>query len=147
MRLVGSQYTLKIVDGDIAIRGDGNATVVSGAERVAQDLACWCMEPVGSDPMYPRFGSDLNSRIGEPNTPSQRSGARAEVARVCSNYVAYQQQALATVGAASYALNWSPDDIVSRIDRVDVSSSRDTISIGVSVRTSAGSYAEVSQIV
>lgn len=135
---MGKQYSLKLVDGDIAIRGDGNATVVSGRERIAQDLSCWCLEPIGSDPMYPGFGSDLSSRIGEVNSRLQHQQVVSEVSRVCANYVAYQQRQLAEVSAASYMSNWSEDDIVSSIRNVSAKSSRDTIEVDVDVTTVAG---------
>ena len=57
-------YGLKIADGDIAVRGDGDVTQVSGAERLSQEISCWLLEPLGTDPMYPKFGSDL-ARISD----------------------------------------------------------------------------------
>ena len=52
-------YTLKIVNGDFAVKGDGNIVQLTGAQRIRQELACWLLEPLGTDKYYSKFGSAI----------------------------------------------------------------------------------------
>ena len=140
-------YVLKIADGDIAVRGDGDVTQVSGAERLSQEISCWLLEPLGTDPMYPKFGSDLATHIGQPLTSDEMSAVSGETARVVGNYVAYQQLLIGnTTGTASQIADiWGDDDVVQSVRSIGVSSVTDTCSVRITLRTGSGAQLTVSE--
>lgn len=142
-------YGFKIADGDIAMRGDGNIERVSGAERIAQELSCWVLEPLGKDVLYPRFGSKLGDYVGSPALDDYLLEIRAEVVRVVNNYIEYQNRQIERYRSGSigdFVNSWQDDDIVSAVNSVDVSAMADTVSVTVRLTTAAGRGVEVSQI-
>lgn len=142
-------YGLKIADGDIAVRGDGDVTQVSGGERLSQEMSCWLLEPLGADPMYPKFGSDLATHVGKPMTADEMSSVSGEVARVAGNYVAYQQTLIAnTTGTASQVADvWKDDDVVRSVSSIGVSSVTDTCSVRITLETGGGAQLTVAETV
>lgn len=138
-------YDLKIVDGDLAMRGDGDLVQISGPERIAQDLSCWVLEPLGTDFIYPRFGSDLSDHIGSVMSADELLEVRSEVTRLVRNYMAYQQRQVSNADIAGLVNVWKDDDIVQRLDSIDVSAVADTIEVSVSLTTVGGNRVSVRQ--
>ena len=141
-------YCLKIADGDIAIRGDGNSVKLTGAERIRQELLCWLMEPLGSDTLYSRFGSSLWDKVGSPMLDEYIADVRAEVVRVVNNYVEYQNRQINAdllKGEVAFLSNWSDDDIIKSFDGVAVKAVADTLEVTVQLTTVAGSSVVVKQ--
>lgn len=142
-------YTFKLVDGDIAVRGDGNIQKISGAERIEQELACWILEPLGSDAMYPRFGSKLSESIGSPALDEYLLDIRAEVTRVVNNYIAYQQRQVDKYRSGSeqdFIDAWNDDDLISVVNGIDISVLADTVQVTVTLTTAGGRSVRVSQV-
>ena len=142
-------YTLKIADGDLAVRGDGDVTKVEGRDLIEQNVACWLMEPVGSDPMYPKFGSKLWGMIGTPIVDDTEGTVKSEVRRVVSAYKSYQdylrdqysRSAVADSGA------WRAQDVVKSVGAPRVSAVADTVRVVVDLKTEAGDDVTVDQTV
>lgn len=130
-------YGLKIVDGDLSLRDDGRTNLVSGAERVAQDLSCWLLEPVGTDVMYPRFGSALDRYIGSVVDGSTFGDVDREVWRVANNYLQHQQKrrelSQEELTANEYAQVWSRNDVVAALSEAGIGAYGDTISIDIGI--------------
>ena len=142
-------YSLKIVDGDLAMWGDGTIAQISGAERIRQELSCWLLEPLGTDVMYSNFGSTLNDSIGSPITSDNLLEVKTEVTRVVNNYIEYQkkQYEAARNRSTDAVLNaWSEDDMIARVDYIRVDAVADTVAVVVKLTTAAGLGISVEQV-
>ena len=143
-------YGLKLVNGDFDMKGDGNITEVNGRSRIAQELACWLLEPIGTDAMYSNFGSTLDSSIGSPIINESLMDIRAEVTRVVNNYVSYQRQQIQEARNSTtedFINAWKPEDIVSTVDDIGIESMADTVKVVVKLTTMAGNEITVEQVV
>lgn len=93
-------WSLAIQHGDLAFGSNGLNTVTGGGKLV-QDLSCDVLEPMGTDPMHPAFGSlidggvDTNGTyysgvIGAENNQDAATLVRSEIQRICRSYQAQQ---------------------------------------------------------
>lgn len=142
---------MKISNGDLELNAGGDVALVSGKERIRQDLACWLLEPLGTDSAYPKFGSDIHDYIGEPNWVETRSLVQSEVSRIVSNYMAYQEgeyQRQTTGSSLSYDVlsAWGPDDLMTGEYSMQVSSRDDTIKLDVTVFTQGGAAVDIGEV-
>lgn len=140
---------MKVVDGDIAIGGDGKAVMVEGAERIRQELALWLLEPLGTDGVYPKFGSDLWSYVGTPAFEDNLTAIRSEVNRVVTNYIAAQNEQIAKdrqrLSDVEFLQVWTDDDIVSTLNSITVSATGTNVNVLVIVSTAASTQVAVEQ--
>lgn len=139
---------LKITDGDLALQGNGDVVQISGAERIAQELSCWLLEPLGSDRLYTGFGSDIGDQIGTIIDSDALLAVKTEVVRVVKNYIAYQQNQMTNAKAdnlTDFVNAWNEDDIISTINSVSVTSDSTTVTVVVSLTTAGGSSVTVTQ--
>lgn len=139
---------LKITDGDLALQGNGDVIQISGAERIAQELSCWLLEPLGSDRLYTGFGSDIGDQIGTIIDSDALLAVKTEVVRVVKNYIAYQQNQMTNAKAdnlTDFVNAWNEDDIISTINSVSVTSGSTTVTVVVSLTTAGGSSVTVTQ--
>lgn len=95
-------WSLNISGGDLNfVSGAAGASVVTGRDKAFQDLRCALLEPMGSDPMHPDFGSLLDggrlpngravdSFIGT-NTLSALK-VKEEIGRIIQRYMDLQRQ-------------------------------------------------------
>lgn len=142
-------YTFKIANGDLAMRGDGNITQLSGPQRIEQELACWILEPLGTDKLYPGFGSKLGDYVGSPALNDYLIEIRAEVVRVVNNYIEYQKKQIeryrsGTIG--DFVNAWNDDDIIRTVNSIDVKTVADTVSVTVTLTTVAGQGVNIAQV-
>lgn len=57
-------WSLRLHNGDL-VKGKGNSlAVIDGPHKVVQDLNAWFLEPYGTDPLNPEFGSFIDSEEG-----------------------------------------------------------------------------------
>ena len=140
--------TLKITNGDIAVRGDGETMKLTGAERIRQELALWILEPINTDLMYPGFGSIIGRYVGSPATEEALAEIRAEVVRIVDNYIAYQNQQMEEYRGrdAQTMLNaWKDEDVIASVDLIDVSAVADTCKVSVQLTTVGGSAVNITE--
>lgn len=140
--------TWALSQGDLDVAGDGNVTSITGADRIRQEISCWLMEPLGSDPLYPKFGSKLWDSIGMIATDMELMEIKAEVTRVVNNYIEYQQIQMneaKSKDAQSFLNSWTKDDIIQSFDGVDVYSVGDTVTVSISLTTASGNDIEVTK--
>lgn len=136
-----SVYGIKVVNGDLAIMGDGNAKEITGVERIRQELSHWLLEPLGADTIYERFGSSLWDSVGNPMTSEYIEEVRREVSRVVSNYVAYQARQVKEDLARSterFLKDWGDDDIIDSVNEISVRAVADTLYVTVKLTTAGG---------
>lgn len=140
---------IKVVDGDIAIGGDGKPVMVEGAERIRQELALWLLEPLGTDSVYPKFGSDLWSYVGTPAFDDNLTAVRSEVNRVVTNYIAAQNEQIAKdrqrLSENEFLQVWTDDDIVSTLNSITVSATGTDVNVLIILSTAAATQVSVEQ--
>lgn len=93
-------WSLRLSNGDL-VKGKGNSlAVVTGPEKVAQDLFAWFLEPYGTDPLNPTLGSFIDypegmvvSLNGEEYVlpRNYRDLVVGEINRLISNYTRRQR--------------------------------------------------------
>lgn len=141
--------TLKIVNGDLAVLGDGNTVRLTGAERIKQELTMWILEPLNTDVMYPGFGSRMGDFVGSPATEESLSMIRTEVIRIVDNYIAYQKRQLDICresNAQDFLSAWSASDVIEKVEGVRVVAVADTCKIDVQLVTVGGSTINISEM-
>lgn len=151
-------YSLHLRNGDLNFAGPGGYAVVSGRQKLIQDLKNWLLEPQGSDPFHPEYGSILNGNaagmpeaedfIGSVLTSEKLIQIEAEVRRVLG---AYQRQQLDRLNqeVISYGgkNTFSQGEILYSVEAVDVHQVADTVLVRVSITTGDGSQLSFSQAV
>lgn len=83
--------TLAIMDGDFALGSHGYKTV-SGLNKTVQDLGIALREHFGVDRFHPKWGSALDSLLGQPIDGLSTMRLESEVRRVVSNYMTVQRE-------------------------------------------------------
>ena len=140
---------IKVADGDIVIGGDGKPVMVEGAARIQQEMALWLLEPIGTDAVYPKFGSDLWNYIGAPAFDDNLTAIRSEVNRVVTNYIAAQNEQIARdkqrLSDNEFLQVWTEDDIVSTLNSITVSATGTIVNVLVIVSTAAATQVSVAQ--
>lgn len=125
-------YSLQLIAGDLAIQGSKIATV-SGVDKLRQDLDLWVRDNYGLNRFHPDYGSVLDSFIGGIIGPTTTLDVQAEVYRVLTNYQNLQLRRF-----KANPSKFSNAELLQDIVSVDVSTSYDTVTASVVVRTAAG---------
>ena len=144
-------YDMKVANGDLVLEAGGSAATVSGHERIKQDLACWLLEPLGTDPAYGRFGSKIHDFVGTPMWDTTVSDIRTEIARIVNNYAAYQnneyQKAVASGGRANVLYTWSLSDLLTGSFSMHTRVQDDKIRITVALQTQGGDTITIDEVI
>lgn len=122
-------FSLAIADGDLALLGS-SVRVVSGTDKLAQDLSIWLRERYGSDRFHRNYGSILDSYIGSVIGRTTESEVRAEILRVLQNYQSLQYRRLREEPGRI-----SPSEILLEVLEVQVTTSYDAVMASVRLRT------------
>jgi len=126
--------SLLISDGDLVV-GPGGFLAVEGTRRVIQDLGLAVRETYGSDRFHSRWGSILDGFIGRAYDVGISTVIEAEMRRVVGNYIAIQQATLTADASANRPSRFSTDEILVRVNNVDVQQSFDSISLTADLGT------------
>lgn len=126
-----------IRNGDVVLTSNGDMTVLKGRDKLIQDLTFWLLEPIGTDPANPYFGSKLPDLVGTGINSSSKTVVETEVRRVLSNFVAYQTRSIQDLSlrGGSVAKIYSPAEVVREIISVDVVTIRDAAVVKIHLRT------------
>lgn len=138
-----------LVNGDLAI-GPGRAfQLVSGKDKLLQDLQLWILERIGTDPATPTYGSRLDggmengqidpSYIGMIISNITLQGIRSEVIRLIQNYQAMQYQkiraeTIAYVGQTTL----DNDEVIDGINTITTQAFGSTVVVQVSINLLSG---------
>lgn len=116
-------FTIAIEDGDIAMKGSALG-IVSGLDKLHQELSVWMRERYQSDRFHLTYGSILDNFIGGIIDPGIVAEIQSEAMRILQNYQAIQLRALKSTPEllSREELLVSVDDIEARAeyDRVVV---------------------------
>lgn len=124
-------YSLRIDNGDLMIGSSRALEVVTGKQKLFQDLKLWILERIGTDPATPLYGSTLDggtidgqevpSFIGQLPTQYNLNMIKAEVLDLLHRYqemqVAKMRQELVEFDGRH---TLQGDEILHTIDSVEV---------------------------
>lgn len=142
---------LALVHGDLMIGTDGGYLMVTGAQRIQQDLTLALSDIYGTDRFHPSWGSILPEYLGNINNATMLTLVKAEVNRVLQNYLTITQSGVIQQSMMNVANNNNPgasyttSDVVRSVDSINVSATLDTIYVSVSLTTLAGQSITIGQ--
>jgi hypothetical protein len=144
-------YSLDIHSGDLAVGGlSGGLAVVTGGNKLIQDLKCAVLTRLGTLPMHPNYGSGLDggvlpdgtlieTHIGNVITRQAMLDVEQELRRILTDH---QRQQLTRLKAeqAFYSGQdtFDPGEILYAVDGVQVQQFGDTLVARISIRTASG---------
>jgi hypothetical protein len=131
-------WSLRLTNGDLNLDG-GDYAVVTGPEKLVQDLRCWILEPQGNDVMHPTYGSIMEDVIGQYLSPEQMMNIEAEIRRVVMSYSAQQQDRRSRDAVVYGGKNTlSPGEICTGISKIVIQPVSDAAVCWVSITTANG---------
>jgi hypothetical protein len=136
---------LALVNGDLVVGQSGYVTV-SGTAKVLQDLTIATLEPYGSDPYHPGWGSYIDTYIGQNPTVAQPL-AQTEVVRLVSNYMTIQQYQQSTALSQGQVSPFTNDDYVVGLASLNTTQDLTSITVSATVQVASGSTVGVSTTV
>lgn len=141
-------WSLQITNGDLGFSSGQMSTVIGGAKLV-QDLACDVLEPMGSDPMHPSFGSTIDGgtepdgtvaegMIGDPNDNLAASFIYAEIQRICLDYQ-QRQTARNAADIATYGKSTlTAEEALLSVRNVTINQIADHLLVSCTLQTGSG---------
>lgn len=138
--------TLFLRDGDL-MPANRDLVKVGGAGKVAQDLRCALLEPLGNDRFHRGWGSTLEDFIAGVADEDMRFDIEAEVNRVISNYAAVQRDKIEADITGGGSTRFSTEELLSRIRGVRVNVERDSVQVQITLQTVAGEVFLLSEAV
>ncbi|QDH91759.1 baseplate assembly protein, lysozyme domain [Mycobacterium phage Phrappuccino] len=130
-------FSLKVSGGDLVQEGSSLA-IVSGIEKLKQDLQLWVLEQWGGDRFHPDMGSILQDMIGGVINATTSQRVTAELERVLDNFQRVQKASL----LANPQL-YSAAELLMSIDDIVVTLSYDTVVAVVKVTSAASQSASL----
>lgn len=121
-------------NGELMLTPDGDLALVSGIQRVAQDVWMLAVTPVGANYADPRYGSQLPGLVGRRMPDQQRLDAYAA-------YLARQVKALQAKRAAAGDIPGTGEAIAS-VTATATRTGPNTITAPLIVRTQRGQTAQ-----
>lgn len=121
-------YSLAIADGDLVQRGS-RLDVVSGVEKLRQDVYCWLTERYGGDRFHVNMGSILQDFIGGIASESTRVEVQSEIFRVLQNYQAMQLRRF-----KENPERMSASELLVSVDDIMASLNYDTVRVAIKLR-------------
>ena len=118
-------FSLAIADGDISIKGSA-VGIVSGIDKLNQDLSIWLRERYQSDRFHLTYGSVLDNFIGGVIDSGTVAEVRSEVMRVLQNYQSLQLRLLKSRPEAL-----SGDEILLNVDDISVRVQYDAVQVNI----------------
>lgn len=125
---------LRIIDGDIVLGIGNHLAMVTGKDKLLQDLRLWLIEPFGTGFTTPNFGSLLSGYIGELNPEEQLSEIEDEVRRILGIYQAHQMENIRAAQSRGELSSYSKKEILNVIKTVEASAVRDAILVKVVIQ-------------
>lgn len=146
--------SLAVINGDLVIGPGRSYQIVSGKDKLKQDLKLWVLERIGSDPLLPDYGSLFDggivngqtqeSYIGNVANPQVLSELRALTIKLVNNYQTMQYNKMQDEAVLYQGKNTlDSDEVIDKLTAVNVVQSGTTILIQVVISTLAGSLLKV----
>lgn len=137
--------TFTLVHGDLVLDGSGGYAMLSGADRIRQDLSLALLEEYGSDRFHPKYGSVVKTYVGNVIDENLPQLVKAEVNRVVIAYIGLQQAEVLRDSTVDIAGRFNTSDVVRNITSIDVHATYDTIYVAVTLETLARETITITQ--
>jgi len=143
-------WSFHVKNGDLNFAGPGGFATVTGQQKLVQDLKNWLLEPRGTDPFHPDYGSVLDggvmpdgteaiSTIGGLVTGEAMLNIEAEIRRVLVGYQQMQFDRINREHAQYGGRNtFSNGEILASVQDVIISQVGDTVLAQCVIRTASG---------
>lgn len=128
--------TLQLKNGDLVLAQGGYA-LITGQDRIRQDLSLALRDEYGTDRFHPGWGSVIMRYIGNPITPQLEMLVRGEVNRVVQNYILIQKSEVLRDSQVDVKGRFTTSDVVRALRSITVSIKQDTINIVLVLETLA----------
>lgn len=129
--------TFRLKGGDLVLGSDG-FEMVTGQEKLRQDLSTALREPIGVDRFHPRWGSMLDRYVGMSMQRDLSNVVKAEVVRILQNHVVVQNEAISDDVSAGRRSRFSTGEVIAAIESITVSEQFDRLGVQVTLRTMSG---------
>lgn len=134
--------TFEIASGDLVI-GRGGYALVSGTDKLRQDLSVMVREPYGVDRFHRLWGSLLDSMIGGVIDKYASSTVSSEVYRLLNNYAAIQKDQMTASSVNGRKPQFSNAEVIAEIRSVDVRQALDRLYVRATVLTLSGEQVDI----
>ena len=138
--------SLALVAGDLSV-GAGGYQLVTGSDRIRQDMALALGEAAGNDRFHPDWGSVLMNFIGQPIDSNTQFNIRAEVGRVIQQYIDVQAQNVIQAGLNRERQVANTGDIVVGVSNINAKVYYDTVRVSANLQTLSGKTIAVDRTV
>ena len=128
--------TLGLLNGDLRIV-QGGYQLLTGTDRIRQDLTLALLEEYNTDRFHPNWGSIIMRYIGNVITPELEMLVRAEVNRVVQNYIAICQAEIILDSVVDVKNRFTTSDVVRRLVEITTSTYEDRINVVLALETLA----------
>lgn len=128
--------TIQVSKGDIQLKS-GQLQFVVGTEKLAQDIALWLKEPLGTGYTSPGFGSTLLSMVGGNQSNNNIAGIQNEIVRVLQLYQGQQIINLQNAQNSAQLSYWNKNEIIKSINSVSINLQNSSVLANVSLTTLA----------
>jgi phage baseplate assembly protein W len=132
--------TITVSNGDIQLNS-GKLQFSYGSNKLAQDIALWLEEPLGTGWTTPNFGSLLPGMIGQSQTSGTPASIETEIIRVLQLYQGNQILALQNAQNSAQLSIWNRNEIIQNIVSVNATVSNNNgtqINATIVIQTLAG---------
>ena len=110
--------TITVSNGDIQLN-NSKLAFSYGANKLAQDIALWLQEPLGTGWTTPNFGSLLSGMIGKAQTGNTISSVENEIIRILQLYQGQQILMLQQAQNSAQLSYWNKNEIIQSIVSVN----------------------------
>lgn len=143
-------YSLHVRNGDLNPAGPGGLAVVTGSQKLVQDLRHHLLEPRGHDPMHPSYGSTLDGGVTpDGRAPDEFIGSlmgrerlmmiEAEIRRILiAHQTAQMDRIRADVARYGGKHTMSSGEVLTDIERLDVVPIQDVVLARCYLRVESG---------
>ena len=130
-RLLKMTHSLALKDGDLHV-SSSRVQLVSGLDKLKQDIFTWITEAYRVDRFNPEYGSTVSSYVGQQNTVDNAFAIRIEINRVLTNMQRYQRMIYSANRNA-----FSPSELLDRVLDVRTRPSLDALHVEILFTTAA----------
>lgn len=124
-------HSLALKDGDLDI-SSSSAQLVSGVNKLKQDIFTWITEAYRVDRFNPQYGSTVSSYVGQQNTPENAFAIRIEINRVLTNLQRYQRMLFSSNRSV-----YSPSELLDRVLEIRTTQRMDSLHVTILFTTAS----------
>lgn len=124
-------HSLALKDGDLHV-SSSRVQLVSGLDKLKQDIFTWITEAYRVDRFNPEYGSTVSGYVGQQNTIDNAFAIRIEINRVLTNLQRYQRMIYSANRNA-----FSPNELLDRILEIRTEQRLDSLHVKILFTTVA----------